>query len=107
MKRLCLFLCMLLTCFCMAQNKSSAPAPEIIKIKKYNIEKEIKNGQLTFLKGCFWTETIKSKTRTVSVSRSTPDVLIGKRGAILIEKIKKKNPDGSFTNLPSKQLIIE
>ena len=80
---------------------------EIIKVKKYNIEKEIKNGSLTFLKGCFWTETVHVKNRTVSISRATPDALIGKRGIIFIENIKKKNADGSFTTLPNKELIIE
>lgn len=90
--------------FCSAQKQN---APEIIKVKKYNIENEIKKGSLTFLKGCFWTETVHVKNKTISTTRATPDALIGRRGTILIENIKKKNPDGSFTTLPSKQLVIE
>ena len=107
MKRLWLFFFFALVLFSSAQNKTVAVKMEIIKVKKYNIEKEIKNGSLTFLKGCFWTETVHVKNRTVSISRATPDVLIGKRGIIFIENIKKKNPDGTFTNLPPKQLVIE
>ena len=107
MKRLCLFLFLTFSLVCFAQSKTAAPKIEIIKVKKFDIEKEIKNGSLTFLKGCFWTETVHVKNRTVSVSRATPDALIGKRGIIFIENIKKKNPDGSFTILPNKELIIE
>ena len=92
---------------CLSQNKNSSAKIEIIKVKKNNIENEIKNGSLSFLKGCFWTETIHIKTKIISTTRANPNELIGRRGIIYIEKIKKKNPDGSFTNLPSKQIVIE
>ena len=101
MKKLLLSVFIIAASFCFSQNKT--PAPEIIHIKKYNVEKEIKDGSLSFLKGCFWTETIHVKNKTISTTRVTPDVLIGKRGTIFIENIKKKNPDGSFKTLPPKQ----
>ena len=96
-----------MACICLAQNKNASPKIEIIKVKKYNVENEIKNGSLSFLKGCFWTETVRIKTKTISTTRTNPNTLIGRRGIIEIENIKKKNPDGSFTNLPPKAIIIE
>ena len=108
MKRLCLFLVfeIVLLTGLVAQNKNTAP-PEVIKVKKYNIEKEIQNGSLTFLKGCFWTETVHQKYKTISTTHASPDALIGRRGIIFIENIKKQKPDGSIQHLPSKKLIIE
>ena len=107
MKKLFTLFFFFIFCVCTAQINKPKSDIEIIKVKKFNIEKEIKNGSLTFLKGCFWTETVHVGKRTISTTRATPDVLIGRRGVILIEKIKKKNSDGSFTALPSKQLLIE
>lgn len=107
MKRLWLFLFIIQFGFCAAQGNSAVAKMETIKLKKYNVEKEIKNGSLSFLKGCFWTETVHVGKRTISTTRATPDALIGKKGIILIENIKKKNPDGSFQTLPPKQLVIE
>lgn len=98
-----------LSCVCTAQIEIKSPKQDvdIIKVKKYNIEKEIKNGSLSFLKGAFWTESIKKNGKIVSITRANTDALIGRRGVVYIEKIKKQNPDGSFTNLPPKKIIIE
>ena len=107
MNRLCLFLFIMFTSFCLAQNQNAAPEPEVIKVKKYNTENEIKNGSLSFLKGCFFTETIHAKGKIISKTQANPNVLIGRRGIVYIENIKKKNPDGTFQTLPPKKIILE
>ena len=107
MKKLLLIFFISFSIICLAQNKNATPAPEIIKVKKYNIEKEIKNGSLSFLKGCFWTEITHLQYKTISTTHSTPDALIGRRGIIIVENIKKQNPDGSTQLLPPKKIIIE
>jgi hypothetical protein len=106
MKKILVFL-FFVPCFCLAQVKSVPVNAEVIKLKKYNLENEIKDGKLSFLKGCFWTEVVQAKGRIISTTHVKAEDLVGRWGIIYLDNIKKKNPDGSFTLLPPKKLIIE
>jgi|SRR3989304_6241631 len=107
MKKLVLIFFVFLFCVCTAQINKAKQDVEIIKVKKYNIEKEINNGSLSFLKGCFFTETKHANGKIISKTWANPNILIGRRGVIYIENIKKQNPDGSTQLIPPKKIVIE
>lgn len=107
MKKILLFSFLLSVIICLGQNKNSSTEPETIKVKKYNTENEIKNGSLSFLKGCFFTETVHVNGKIISKTWANPNILVGRRGIVYIENIKKKNADGSFQTLHPKKIIFE
>lgn len=111
MKIVILLWLVLISCFCYGQKKYAKPQVDTIRVKKDSVDKEIKNGSLTFFKSCEWTMDMNVNGQGVSASTDIYGLVnmakhYGKRG-VYIYNIKKKNPDGTYKFLPSKQIIIE
>ena len=92
-----------------AQNNNSNPSFEII-VKRVSLEKEIKNGSLSYLKGCTFKTEVNVNGQSGSVGTFSVDGLIQitkHQKRTYVHDIKKTMPDGTTKTFPSRMIVIQ